>query len=154
MPLESLDSTLDYDEIRVLKAEATTLYNIASGIPLRKWLEEFIVECSSKLPSHECWLEEGDKGKQHIILRDTEDWQHVLVNLTYEFIDKEQSWFATVKSYELKDKEEPDAYNQAPPGLFANYPYLYQVRITLETLTAINNLWIQKYNLDNKKQAK
>ena len=147
MPLESLDSTLEYDTIRDLKAEAITLRNIASGIPLRKWLEEFIIECSSRLPSHECWLD----GKQHIILKDPEGWQHVLINVSYEFVDREQSWFATVKAYDLKDRGEPPSYNQSPPGLFVNYPYLYQVRITIETLNALNNLWIQRYNLDKNK---
>ena len=150
MPLESLDSTLEYDTIRGLKAEAITLYNIASGIPLRKWLEEFIIECSSRLPSHECYLVEG----KHIVLKDPEGWEHILINVSYEFVDREQSWFATVKAYDLKDQQEPDSYNQTAPGLFANYPYLYQVRITIETLNALNNLWIQRYNLDNKKQAK
>ena len=64
--LTSIDSTLGYEEIVRMRSEALTLRAMTNTLPLRKWLEQFIAECDSKLPSHKCWLE-GDNNDEHIV---------------------------------------------------------------------------------------
>lgn len=140
--MDAIDSTLGYDEIKQMRTEAITLCAVASSPPLRKWLEQFIVECDAKLPSHNCWLEDDD---EHIIMESPGDgWKYVLIHVEFEFEDLEQVCYACVKRYELKHQLEPPSYNQAEPGLYRRYPYLLRIRISHETWLQLSQLYGQR----------
>lgn len=137
--LTSIDSTLGYAEIVRMRSEALTLRAMTQTLPLRKWLEEFITECDSKLPSHKCWLEDDDD--ENIVLESNDDLRkHILAHIEFEFEGLEQVGYATVKRYELKHQKEPAGYNQSPPGIYKRYPYLYRIRISHETWLQLTKL--------------
>ena len=143
--LDTIDSTLGYEEIKAMRAEAVTLCTVAESRPLKRWLEQFIAECDAKLPSHRCWLEDDE----YIVIESSNDeWKHILVNIMFEHEDGglEQICYACVKRYELKHQLEPAAYNQATPGLYARYPYLYRIRISHETWLELTKLWCERFS--------
>src|SRR5262245_47659418 len=140
--LDTIDSTLGYEEITQMRAEAVTLAALTETRPLKRWLEQFIAECDAKLPSHKCWLEDDE----HIVIESLGDrCKHVLVNVTFEHQEGglEQICYASVKRYELKHQIEPVSYNQAEPGLYKRYPYLYRIRISHETWLELTKLWCE-----------
>lgn len=150
--LDAIDSTLGYTEIESMRAEAQTFSDKTNCRPLKKWLEQFMAECSAKLPSHECWLEDDE----YIIIKNNDnEWKHILINIEFEFEGLEQQAWATVKRYEMKHQIEPSSYNQAPPGLYERYRYLYRIRISHETWLALTKLYcdrliIRKHKRDAK----
>ena len=144
--LLSIDPTLGYEEIERMKQQAITLRSVADAKPLQAWLSQFIVECSAKLPSHRCWLEDG----KHIVMEAHEDkWKHILLHIEFDYDDAEgEICYACVKRYELKEQEEPHSYNQSPPGLYARYPYLYRVKVSHETWLQLTKLWCDMYQIE------
>lgn len=144
--IKNIDSTLGYDEIKEMRDEAVTLRMITSAIPLKAWLGQFIAECDSKLPSHRCWLEDDD-----IVLESKQDdWRHILAHIEFEYEGLEEICYACVKRYELKHQIEPPSYNQAPPGLYKRYPYLYRIRVSHETWLALTKLYCERIIKRNK----
>lgn len=140
--LTSIDSTLGYDEIVRMRSEALTLRALTQTLPLRTWIEQFIAECDSKLPSHKCWLEDND---ENIVLESHGDLRkHILAHVEFEFEGLEQVGYACVKRYELKHQIEPESYNQSPPGLYERYPYLYRIRISHETWLQLTKLYCER----------
>ena len=149
--LDTIDSTLGYEEIKQMRCEAVTFCALAESHPLKNWLEQFIVECDAHLPSHKCWLEDD----QHIVIESPNDgWKHILVNIMFELEEGglEQICYACVKRYELKHQLEPYAYNQAEPGLYARYPYLYRIRISHETWLELTKLWCERFTKEKEKE--
>jgi hypothetical protein len=140
--IKNIDSTLGYEQIKEMRDEAVTLRMITSAPSLKAWLSQFIAECDSKLPSHRCWLE--DKA-EHIVLESKEDgWKHILAHVEFEYEGLEEVCYACVKRYELKHQIEPPSYNQAPPGLYRRYPYLYRIRISHETWLELTKLYCER----------
>lgn len=157
-PLLSIDPTMGYDQINKIRLEALTLRSIACSKPLQSWLDQFIAECATKLPSHKCWLEDNE----HIIIQSSEEWKSIVLMIETEpgeigtEGEEEQMEYAFCKRYELKDQPEPASYNQSPPGgLHGNYPYLYKVRISQETRYELLKLHLRRItNNNNKEQRK
>jgi hypothetical protein len=148
--IKNIDSTIGYEQIKEMRDEAVTLRMITSAPSLKAWLGQFIAECDSKLPSHRCWLE--DKA-EHIVLESKENgWKHILAHVEFEYEDLEEVCYACVKRYELKDQLEPPSYNQAPPGLYRRYPYLYRIKISHETWLELTKLYCERIII--RRQAK
>ena len=147
-PLVSIDPTLGRDEINKMRHEALTLRSVATSAPLKAWLTQFIDECTAKLPSHNCWIEDD----KYIVLESVDDgWKHILIHVEFEFEDSNQVAYACLKNYEEKDKDEPPSYNQAPPGLYKRYPYLYKRKVSHETWLDLTKLWIKLYRIKREK---
>lgn len=139
--LTTIDSTIGYKDIKKMRDEAVSLRMITEAIPLRTWLDEFIIECDSKLPSHTCWLEDDE----HIVIESKDDrWKHIVAHIEFEYEGLEEICYACVKRYELKHQIEPPSYNQAPPGLYRRYPYLYRIRISHETWLQLTKLYCER----------
>ena len=132
-----------------MRAEALTIRLVTTCKPLRKHIEAFITECTTKLPSHDCYLDEVDaRGHRDIVLEDSEGYKHIVmlvesepgeIGTADEFYE-----YACCKRYELKHKLEPATYNQSAPGLYRNYPYLYKVRISQATRNEIIQLDLKR----------
>lgn len=146
MPVLSIDPTLGRDEINKMRHEALTLRGLTQIPQLRSWLDQFIDECTANLPSHKCWLEPDGET---IIMESLDDgWKHIFLHVEFEFENTDdQVCYACCKPYELKDQKEPKSYDQSPPGLYKNYPYLYRRKISKETWLDLTKLWIKVYNL-------
>lgn len=137
-------NTMSYEEIAASRREAVSIRGIIASKPLMQYLDRYIMQCTANLPSHDCYLEEGE-----IILEDQDnEWKHIVrmieqdpgeVDTDDEFYD-----YACCKRYELKHQIEPHTYNQTPPGLYANYPYLYRVRISQATRYEIQKLHLKR----------
>jgi hypothetical protein len=139
--LDAIDPTLGYDAIRLMREDAVKLIAATPCLPLKRWLQQFIAECDAKLPSHKCWLEDDE----YIIIQNPDnEWKHILINIEFEFEGLEQVAWATVKRYEMKHQLEPASYNQAPPGLYERYRYLYRIRISHETWLALTKLYCDR----------
>ena len=136
-----------------MRHEALTLRSVTNYAPLKAWLGQFIDECTANLPSHKVWLDPDNQ--ETIIMESVDDgWKHVFVNVEFDFEDTgDQVCFACCKPIELKDRPEPKSYNQSPPGLYKNYPYLYRRKISKETWLDLTKLWIKVYNIRKEKSG-
>lgn len=94
--------------------------------------------------SMSCYLDE----ENNIVLEESRGYKHIVLRIESQPGDEgtpdEFYEFATCKSYDLKQQKEPESYNQTFPGLYANYPYLYPLRISLDTRYKILELDLKR----------
>ena len=135
MQRQSAREELPYKEIAAMRMEAQVFIDLAKSPTLIRHLGRFVQECTAKLPSHKCYVEDDDN--KHIILEEYSGEKYIVIRLESEpgDVDTPDEFYeyACVKRYELKDKKEPASYNQTPPGLYHNYPYLMKLRISQAT---------------------
>jgi hypothetical protein len=151
MPLLAIDPNLGRETINAMRHEALTLKALTKHGPLRSWLDQFVDECTANLPTHKCWLDEED-GETIVVEGIYDGWKHIFIHVEFDFEGtSDQVCYACLKPYEMKDKKEPSSYNQTPPGLYHNYPYLYRQKISKETWLDLTKLWIKVYRLKKEK---